>query len=751
MHFGFRKRVWRSVSVVVTSILFCTTVRAQSTEAPPTSHFRKVVLEDQVTDAMALDVAVDGRVFWIERQGPIRVWDPDTKRSHLAGSLPSLMIIEDGALGIALDPDFLENGWLYVYYAPATGGPNRLSRFTYRDDQVDLASEKVLLEVPVQRNYCCHSAGQVLFDSDGLLWLSTGDNTHNVDPRGAPLNEEPGFEFGDAQRSAANTNDLRGKILRIRPLPDGTYEIPEGNLFPPGTPKTRPEIYTMGHRNPWRFSVDPKTGWLFWGDVGLGSPADPERGPNGWEEFNVAKGPGFYGWPYFAGPNEAYRDYDYATETSGAAFDPARPINDSPNNTGVRELPPAQPALIWYFYSQSEEFPELGTGGMSAAAGPVYRRPETAGPYALPAYYEGAFLAFEWMRNWIKAIRLDDVGNIVKIEDFLPGMEFSRPTDIQIGPDGALYVIEWGTDFWGSNPDAKIVRIEYHGTEGEWAQAAPEEQDDPAAGALSFEHPLDGGFFEYGQPISYALSGEGEAEIHVYTGHDTHMHPVEKRSDRKGMVTVDREDHMHHPDLHLWDRFVVLEARSGKHATRVKLHPRRFDAEFTTERTAARRSLGGHPAGKGYAETAIIALEGENGQWAAYDPVNLAGIHSLTFRVKPLAQSTIELRLDGEDGKLLGTVVLDSVSASAIKPVEPPQKKLFNEIFDQAMAHESAYVPDPSVYEGWYEVTVPVQDPGGKHSLYLVFRGEDGKALAQVDWIHFNSAGVIGSNGRQTR
>ncbi len=62
----------------------------------------------------------------------------------------------------------------------------------------------------------------------------------------------------DAQRSAANTNDLRGKVLRIKPKANGGYAIPRGNLFPVGTPKTRPEIYAMGLRNPFRIEVDPQ-------------------------------------------------------------------------------------------------------------------------------------------------------------------------------------------------------------------------------------------------------------------------------------------------------------------------------------------------------------------------------------------------------------------------------------------------------------------------------------------------------------
>ena len=76
----------------------------------------------------------------------------------------------------------------------------------------------------------------------------------------APLNDIPGHQQYDARRSAGNTNDLRGKIFRIRVKDDGTYEIPDGNLFPKGEAKTRPEIYVMGDRNPYRISVDQKNG-----------------------------------------------------------------------------------------------------------------------------------------------------------------------------------------------------------------------------------------------------------------------------------------------------------------------------------------------------------------------------------------------------------------------------------------------------------------------------------------------------------
>ena len=146
------------------------------------------------------------------------------------------------------------NGWIYCLYSPKGFDGQHLSRFTMRGDTLDLASEKVLLTFEEQRKECCHHAGSVEFGPDGWLYFSTGDNTHpHGDSEGyAPIDERAGKAPWDAQKSAANTNSLAGKIIRIRPKADGTYEIPEGNLFPPGTPKARPEIFVMGCRNPWR-------------------------------------------------------------------------------------------------------------------------------------------------------------------------------------------------------------------------------------------------------------------------------------------------------------------------------------------------------------------------------------------------------------------------------------------------------------------------------------------------------------------
>jgi glucose/arabinose dehydrogenase/type 1 glutamine amidotransferase len=433
------------------------------------SNYQKVILDNNVSDPLQLAVAPDRKVYYIERGGNVKMYNPANSRVSILGHINIEEQVEDGLLGLTLDNGFMTNAFLYLFYSPnSTNSEQHISRFTVTSSNtLDMASEKVLLTIPLIRGIGNHAAGCLFMHTNGDLYISAGDNTDPFSSSGyAPLDEQPGRAPYDSQKSASNENDLRGKILRIHPQPDGTYTVPSGNLFPLGTPNTRPEIYAMGCRNPFRFTVDEVTGWLYWGEVGPDATADsPSRGPKGYDEWNQARGPGNFGWPYFVGNNKPYVQYDFATGLSGSAFDPTAPTNSSPNNTGPTNLPPAQPAWLWYPYDNSPEFPELnGSGGRTAMGGPVYHyNTNVVNPKKLSAYYDNTLFIWEWSRNYIKEVKMDESGNVLKISPFLPSFTFIRPIDLKVGPDGCIYVIEWGTGFNGSNPDAKLVRIEYTG------------------------------------------------------------------------------------------------------------------------------------------------------------------------------------------------------------------------------------------------------------------------------------------------
>jgi PKD repeat protein len=432
---------------------------------PPDSKFQKVALDTNTTNPMALDVAPDGRVFYVDRLGDVRIIQP-AGGTVLAAHLNVFTANESGLLNIALDPGFATNHFVFLYYSPSATSVDRLSRFTVNGNTLDLASERAVLDVPVQRAECCHhGAGLVIDKSNGNLWLAPGDNTNPFSSDGySPLDERSGRSSFDSQRTAGNTNSLSGKVLRIHPETNGTYTIPSGNLFPPGTANTRPEIYLMGERNPFRISLDPKTHFPVVANFGPDAPsASPTRGPQNTVEWDVVNRPGNAGWPYCIGPNLAYNDFNFATNTSGPAFDCAGgPTNNSPNNTGQTRLPPAIPAQIYYHQATDPaHFPQLNGGG--PIAGPVYRfDPNLNSTRKWPVEMDGKAIFGEWTTNKIFAFTLDSAGTTVTtIEQMLSSMTFLKPMDIKFGPDGALYMIEWGSGFGGDNTDSQIDRIDF--------------------------------------------------------------------------------------------------------------------------------------------------------------------------------------------------------------------------------------------------------------------------------------------------
>jgi glucose/arabinose dehydrogenase/cytochrome c551/c552/type 1 glutamine amidotransferase len=457
--------------------------KATTLRVPEEERFSKTVLaEGEFFEPTEMAILPNLDILVAQRRGELMLYNQGTKELAQVGFLnvyfqaevPKVRA-EEGFMGLAADPDFENNNFIYAFYSPADTSVNRLSRFEFKDNKLNMESEKIVLEFYSQRNICCHTGGSITFGKDGLLYLSTGDNATPFNEAGqpyvnrgfAPLDVRPGHEQYDAARTSGNSNDLRGKILRIKVNEDGSYDIPEGNLFPIGEAKTKPEIYVMGNRNPYRISIDKKNNYLYWGEVGPDAKADSleTRGPKGYDEINQARQAGFFGWPFFVGDNYAYRAYDYATGKSGAIFDPNKPINNSSNNTGIKELPVAQPAFIWYPYDASKDFPQVGTGGRNAMAGPVYYPDLYDKETRYPDYYNEKLFIYDWVRGWIKAVTMTVNKDFDKMEPFVSHIGFAAPIDMEVGPDGRIYILEYGKGWFTKNPDAKISRIDYTAAE----------------------------------------------------------------------------------------------------------------------------------------------------------------------------------------------------------------------------------------------------------------------------------------------
>ncbi|MFI1393585.1 PQQ-dependent sugar dehydrogenase [Streptomyces sp. NPDC020681] len=533
------------------------------TAAIPPSDYQQVQLAlgpAEMGEAMSLAVLPDRAVLHTARDGTVRYTDA-AGNTKVAGKLDVYTHDEEGLQGVAADPGFAANRLVYLYYsprlntpagdAPVTGsaadfepwkGHLNLSRFTLRaDGTLDTASEKVMLEVPNDRGQCCHVGGDIDFDAAGNLYLTTGDDTNPFESAGySPIDERadrnPQF---DAQRSSGNTNDLRGKLLRIKPQSDGGYTVPAGNLFQPGTAGTRPEIYAMGFRNPFRMSVDRPTGVVYLGDYGPDAgTTDPNRGPGGQVEFDRITAPGNYGWPYCTGTNtasETYNEYSFPSGPAGAKYNCAGgPANNSFRNTGLSTLPAARPS--WIKYGDTGAPPEFGGGSESPMGGEVYRY--DANLYSavkFPQSLDGRYFAAELGRRWIKAIEVKGDGSYGLIEDF--PWQGTQIIDTDFGPDGALYVLDYGS---GAS-DQALYRIEYlaGSNRSPIAKAAADKTSGPTPLTVAFSS--QGSSDPEGQPLTYRWDfGDGATSTaanpsHTYTTAGT-FHPTLTVRDPEGLT-----------------------------------------------------------------------------------------------------------------------------------------------------------------------------------------------------------------------
>jgi glucose/arabinose dehydrogenase len=265
--------------------------------------FSETLIASGLDNPTAMAIASDGRIFVCQQTGELRVIRDRTLLSPPFLTVGVNSDGERGLLGVAIDPNFAVNPYVYVYYTTAEAPiHNRVSRFTASGDVAAAGSEVVLLELDTLSGATNHNGGGLHFGVDGMLYVAAGENAN-------PSNSQ-------------TLDNLLGKMLRIRS--DGT--IPEDNPFYEIAVGKNRAIWALGLRNPFTFAVQPGSGRLFINDVGQ----------NAWEEINVGVAAGNYGWPYCEGP-------------CGSSF--AEPFHFYPNGGGTCAIVGAafyNPTLAWF-------------------------------------------------------------------------------------------------------------------------------------------------------------------------------------------------------------------------------------------------------------------------------------------------------------------------------------------------------------------------------------------------------------------
>lgn len=239
-----------------------------TTALPP--GFERRLIAGGFVEPTTMAVAADGRIFVGQRAGVIRVVVND---ALLATPLVTLAVDsvlgERGLLGLALDPQFAENGWIYAFYT-TIALRDRVSRFTVLDNIAKLESEVLVWECPLLASVI-HHGGALAFDDKGFLYVAIGDQGTSA--------------------TAQSLASYGGKILRIQR--DGS--VPADNPFV-NTLGALPEIFALGFRNPFRMHWDARRDVMWIGNVGGNTAA-------AWEELDVLASGANYGWPDDEGPN----------------------------------------------------------------------------------------------------------------------------------------------------------------------------------------------------------------------------------------------------------------------------------------------------------------------------------------------------------------------------------------------------------------------------------------------------------------
>ncbi len=479
----------------------CPNVQLSATDFQATELFNRkgdngAALDADLQEPVHFDVRVvnnaSGKydhsdIIYVERAGNLKYYDgaANAKSVKVIGTItvhatPGSQD-DNGLMGVVFDPGYETNRWIYLWYTPKatvnqpmTGtGQNRqlrLSRFTLKSDNtLDMTSEKSLLKILGSKTDQWHCGGPMQFDAYGDLWIAIGNNSNDLDPNacntgGSVLSQTDSSQ--SAEWGSSNTHSMRGGFIRIHPddaAPKG-YTIPSGNFGQywadqfdkqgnatlaaqyRDTSKVLPEVYVKGERSNYSCAVHPTKRWLAWGTVNYAGASD---------EFNITNHPIFTGFPYFMADNQPTCSHNKSA---------AKPTNNSKFNTGVVDLPPAIGGTL--NFSTTNENVAIG--------GPIYSFDASLDyQYKFPPHFDNHWFIGSYASSHYYVVTVDStaspfkaIGSPQRLDQtgLFKNVSFRNYLQSMFGKDGALYILNYDGQTYGSPFDPGVTRVIYKGS-----------------------------------------------------------------------------------------------------------------------------------------------------------------------------------------------------------------------------------------------------------------------------------------------